>query len=135
MGIKYFLFLLGILSLTISSYAYADARLEKKLGLDINQAKQVQEIQKKYRKMFSAKRQEFNRESRKLRRARIDNDSSTIAQQEQITAKLQEELKQIRHNENEEIRQVLTAEQSKKFEEIIKQRKASVGSSRDAKQF
>ena len=134
MHIKHFLIVLGIFFL-FSSYGYADARLEKKLGLDTNQARQVQQIQKQYRRKFSSKRQELNREHRKLRRARIANDSSKIAQQERITAKLEVELKQIRLNENDQIRRVLTAEQRKEFEEVIGQRRASVGSSRDARIF
>jgi len=132
MRIKCFLIVFGVLSL-FSSYGYADARLEKKLDLNTHQAKQVQEIQKKYRRQFSAKRQEFNTESRKLRRARNAHDSSQIAQQEKITAQLQEELKSIRLNEHEEIRGVLTPEQREKFEKVIQQQKDSVGSSRDAR--
>jgi len=95
----------------------------------------VQQIQKQYRKQFSSKRQQFNRELRKLRRARIKYDSSKMAQQERITAKLQEELRQIRFNENEDIRRVLNSAQRAKFEEIIQQRRASLGSSRDTKIF
>lgn len=97
MRIKYFLLVLSTLFL-FSSYGYADARLEKKLGLDTDRARQVQEIQKKYRRKFSAKRQEL-------------------------------------HSENEQIRRVLTPEQRNKFEQVIQQRRASVGSSRDTRNF
>ena len=72
---------------------------------------------------------------RKLRRARIKHDSSTMAKQEKVIAKLREELKQIRQSENAEIRRVLNSEQRRKFEEVIQQRRASVGSSRDANIF
>lgn len=89
----------------------------------------------KYRQEFKVKRQELHKESRKLRRARNDNDSTVIAQQEQITDKLKRELKQIRLNENDEIRHILTPDQLEKFEEIVQQRKDSVGSSRDEKDF
>ena len=116
-----------------TSTGYADAPLKTTLGLDMEQAQQVQAIQKKYRRPFSAKRQELNRERRKLRRARNENDSSQVAQQEQITAQLQDELQHIRRKENEEIRQVLTPDQRQKFEAVLQQRKASVGSSRDAR--
>ena len=134
MNIKHFLIVLGTLFL-ISSFAYADARLEKTLGLDTNQARQVQQIQKKYRREFSSKRQELNRELRKLRRARIANDSRTMAQQERITAKLEEELRQIRTRENDQIRRVLSSAQRAQFEDVIQQRRAAVGSSRDARIF
>ena len=134
MNIKHFLIVLGTLFL-FSSFAYADARLEKTLGLDTNQARQVQQIQKKYRREFSSKRQELNRELRKLRRARIANDSGTMAQQERITARLEEELRQIRLNENDQIRRVLTSAQRAQFEDVIQQRRSSVGSSRDTRIF
>ena len=134
MNIKYFLLVLGALFL-FSSYGHADARLEKKLNLDTERARQVHEIQKKFRPKFSSKRQALHRELRKLRRARNQNDSSQIAQQERITEKLQEELKQIRLTENDQIRRVLTPQQRKEFEEIIQQRRASVGSSRDSRYF
>jgi hypothetical protein len=87
MHIKHLLLVLGSLFL-FSSYGYADAPLKSKLGLNTEQAKQVQEIQKKYRRKFSAKRQELHRERRKLRRARLENDSNAMAQQEKIIAKL-----------------------------------------------
>jgi periplasmic protein CpxP/Spy len=121
-------------ALLFSGAALADAPLKSSLGLDTNQAKQVQEIQKKYRRPFSAKRQELHREERRLRRAKIDNDSGAIAKQERITAKLQAELKEIRDNENDEIRAVLTSEQRLKFEEVLKQRDEAAGSSRDVKE-
>ena len=121
--------------LLMAGSAYADAPLKSSLDLDTEQARQVQEIQKSYRRTFGAKRQEMNRESRKLRRARNANDSALIAQQETIVAGLQEELRAIRSAENEEIRKLLTPEQNKKFDQVIEQRRAMVGSSRDASVF
>ncbi|MEM8817087.1 MAG: hypothetical protein AAFX56_09365 [Pseudomonadota bacterium] len=118
--------------LLMGSAASADAPLKSSLGLDTDQAREVQLIQKSYRRSFSAKRQEMNRESRKLRRARADNDSAVIAQQEAIVAELQAELRAIRNSENEDIRKLLTPEQNLKFDEVIEQRRAMVGSSRDA---
>ena len=113
--------------------AYADAPLKSSLGLDTDQARQVQEIQKKYRREFAATRQEMNRESRKLRRARNENDSALIAQQETIVAELQSRLRAIRSAENDEIRAVLTPVQALKFEQVIEKRRAMVGSSRDTR--
>lgn len=131
---RYFVIVVSALLLWSSS-GYADASLESALGLDINQARQVQDIQKKYRPQFSASRQELNREERKLRRARIERDSAQIAQQESIVEKHLAELKHIRMNENEEIRRVLTPEQRLKFEKVLQQRKETVGSSRDDKRL
>ncbi len=60
----------------------ADQPLQSALNLDIEQARQVDAIQAKYRQPFAAKRQERNQELRKLRRARIANDSKQMAEQE-----------------------------------------------------
>jgi len=113
----------------------ADASLKSALGLSMDQARQADEIQAAYRPKFAAKRQEQNRELRVLRRARIANDSKQVAEQEKVTERLHEELKQIRMHEDGEIRKLLTPEQSKKFDDYLKLRKEMVGSSRDAKDF
>ena len=113
----------------------ADATLKGTLDLNIEQARAVDTIQAKYRAPFASKRQEHNHEARKLRRARIANDSQGIAQQEAVVDRLHGELKQIRMTEDEEIRRVLSPEQRKKFEDYLKLRKEMVGSSRDAKDF
>ncbi len=113
----------------------ADQPLQSALNLDIEQARQVDAIQAKYRQPFAAKRQERNQELRKLRRARIANDSKQMAEQERIANRLHEELKQIRVNEDEEIRRVLRPAQLQKFEEYRKLRKEMIGSSRDDKDF
>lgn len=113
----------------------ADQPLKSALDLDVEQARQVDAIQAKYRQPFAAKRQERNQELRKLRRARIANDSKQMAEQEQVTNRLHEELKQIRVSEDEEIRRVLRPAQLQKFEEYRKLRKEMVGSSRDDKDF
>jgi len=123
------LILIGLASL--SGTALADAKLKGTLGLSIEQARQVEEIQAQHRPKFAAKRQERNRELRVLRRARIANDSAQIAKQETMTAKLHEELKQIQMHEDAEIRRVLTPEQSRKFDGYLKLRKDMAGSSRE----
>ncbi|MCW5964595.1 MAG: hypothetical protein KIT83_11200 [Bryobacterales bacterium] len=112
--------------------AFADAPLKSALGLTIEQARQVDEIQAKHRLQFASKRTERNTELRKLRRARLANDSKTIAEQEAITDKLLDQLRAIRASEDDAIRKLLNPEQEKKFEDYIKQRKEMVGSSRDA---
>lgn len=113
----------------------ADQSLKSALSLDVEQARQVDAIQAKYRVPFAAKRQVQNQELRKLRRARIANDSKQMAEQEQVTNRLHEELRQIRVNEDEEIRRVLRPAQLQKFEEYRKLRKEMIGSSRDDKDF
>lgn len=127
--------LLGSGLLLMAGAAHADAPLKSSLDLNTDQAKQVQQIQKTYRRTFGAKRQEMNRESRKLRRARSDNDSALIEQQETIVADLQAEMRAIRTAENDEIRKLLTPEQNLKFDQVIEQRRAMVGSSRDTNVF
>lgn len=134
MSVKYLLLVVGALFLA-GGVAHADESLRTSLSLSMDQAKQVDDIQKKYRKPFAAKRQELNKEMRVLRRARIANDSAGVARQEKITAKLREELRAIRAKENDEIRAVLTPEQRVKFEQVLAQRKEMIGSSRDEREL
>jgi Spy/CpxP family protein refolding chaperone len=134
MSVKYLLLVVGALFLG-SGVAQADPTLKSKLSLSMEQAKQVDDIQKKYRKPFAAKRQELNKEMRVLRRANIANDSAAVARQEKITAKLRDELRAIRQKENDEIRAMLTAEQRVKFEQVLAQRKEMIGSSRDEREL
>lgn len=113
----------------------ADATLKGTLGLSVDQAREVDAIQARYRQPFAAKRQVQNQELRKLRRARIANDSKLMAELQVVTERLHAELRQIRMKEDEEIRRVLTPAQKVKFDEYLKLRKEMVGSSRDAKDF
>jgi len=118
MSVKYLLLVVGALFLA-GGVAQADPTLKAKLSLTMEQAKQVDDIQKKYRKPFAAKRQEYNKEMRALRRANIANDSAGVARQEKITAKLRAELVAMRKKENDEIRAVLTPAQREKFEQLL----------------
>jgi Spy/CpxP family protein refolding chaperone len=127
-------FALGVLFL-LGSVALADQSLKSALGLSVDQAKTVDTIQATYRRPFAAKRQERNAELRKLRRAKLANDSKAIAELEKTTAALHEQLRQIRLEESAEIRKVLNPEQNRKFDAYIEQRKAMVGSSRDEADF
>lgn len=129
--------ILSVLSslLLFSSSGYADAPLHKSLGLDIEQAKQVKDIQAKYRSQIRPVRSELHREQRKLRRAKKDFDSATIVQQEKIIPTLQAKFKQIQESENTEIRALLTPEQSVKFDTVLDQRKEAIGSSRDVNEY
>lgn len=124
--------LLFCIGLTVfSGFAMADAPLKTVLGLNVDQAKEVAEIQGEYRRVYAAKRGEHNREARALRRAKTANDAEAIVVQERVVAKLREELVQIKASEDEAIRKVLNAEQNKKFDEYIAKRDGMAGSSRD----
>jgi hypothetical protein len=117
--------------LALAQPAQADQSLETALGLSRDQAHAVMAIEARFRPVFAAKRGDFNRESRVLRRAHIARDSAGIARQEPVVAALQQELRQIREAENEKIRAVLTPAQRTRFETVLEQRKAMHGSSRD----
>ena len=110
MYIKNFLLVLTALFF-ISGLSYADAPLKSALGLSMDQAKAVSEIQKRARKPYRSKRGEFTREERKLRRARKANDSALVAKQQRITEKLRAEVRQLKLAEDQAIRDVLTPEQ------------------------
>jgi len=118
MSVKYLLLVVGALFLG-SGVAHADPTLKARLSLSMEQAKQVDDIQKKYRKPFAAKRTAYMKEMRALRRANIANDSAGVARQEKITAKLREDLRVMRKQENDEIRAVLTPAQREKFEQLL----------------
>lgn len=111
----------------------ADAPLKSALGLDVEQARQVDEIQSGYRRQYAVKREVRNREERVLRRARIANDSKQMAVQEKVVSELNAELREIKANEDAAIRKLLTAEQSKRFDAYLKTRNDMVGSSRDVR--
>ncbi len=114
---------------------FADQPLKSALDLSMDQARQVTEIQAVYRKQFAAKRQERNTELRKLRRARLANDSAQTAALEKVTESLLNDLRGIRAAEDAAIEKLLTPEQRRKFEAYRKLRKEMVGSSRDDREL
>jgi Spy/CpxP family protein refolding chaperone len=122
-------------STVFSGDGLADAPLKTTLGLDIEQARQVDEIQSAHRRQYAAKRGEHNREARALRRARTANDSEQIAIQEEKVAQLKVELREIKASEDAAIQKLLTPEQSEKFAAYIEKRNAMVGSSRRMSEF
>ena len=128
-----------ILSITLlsviacSNLAFADAPLKSALGLDMDQARKVAEIQSVYRKQYASVRTHHNNEERALRRARLANDSKLVASQEKVVSGLKAKLRQIKANEDAEIRKVLNPEQNKKFDAYIELRENMVGSSRDVR--
>lgn len=116
-----------------SQAAIADAPLKARLGLDMDQAKSVDEIQARYRKAFRAKRGPYHREQRALRRAKKANDGAAVAKHEPVVAALKAELRDIILTTDDEVRAVLTPTQLAKFEAYILERNAMVGSSRDVR--
>jgi len=113
----------------------ADAPLKSALGLTMDQAHQTDAIQAKYRRPHAAKRTERDTQLRKLRRARIANDSAAVAREEPIARRLHEEMMAIQAQEDKEVRALLTPEQGKKFDSYLQQRRAMHGASRDDKEF
>ena len=118
-----------------SGSAYADKPLKSALDLNIEQAKQVAAIQQEARNAIRKPRGELHRKQRELRRAKVANDSAAIARLEQEILPLQEEMRQIHAQEEQQIRALLTPEQTAKYEQWLKERDAMVGSSRDVKEY
>ncbi|MCB9384947.1 MAG: Spy/CpxP family protein refolding chaperone [Bryobacterales bacterium] len=113
--------------------AFADAPLKTALDLDMDQARQVTEIQSRYRKKYAVVRGEEAREERAMRRAKLANDAETMAAKEEVVNDLKAQMRQIKDNEDADIRKVLTPEQNEKFDAYIERREAMVGSSRDVR--
>ena len=121
---KYLSLVVGALML-FAGAANAET-LKSALDLSMDQAKQVSDIEAKYRKPFAAKRTALNTEMRAMRRAKIANDSALLAEKEAMTAKMADELYGIRMARNEEIRGVLNPQQVALFEaELVKLHESS----------
>ena len=118
----------------ITSVALADAPLKTTLDLSIEQAAQVEKIQKKTRDDVRPVRGDLKREERALRRAKTANDADAITEQEKTIEPLRQKLASIFEAESELIRALLTPEQKIKYEKYLKERNGMVGSSRDVKQ-
>ena len=123
--------LLGLTAFT--GAVFADAPLKTALDLTVEQARQVDEIQATHRLRYAEQRGKTNTEERKLRRARIANDSQQIAILEKSTEEMKAELRKVKESEDAAIRDVLTPEQNTEFDAYIEQREAMVGSSRDVR--
>lgn len=113
----------------------ADQPLASALGLSTEQARKVNDVEARYRKQFAAQRQEFNRESRALRRARLAYDSAEMARLEQVTETMRQGLVGLRQRWDDDIRAELTGDQLSAFEAHIELRRQMAGSSRDARLF
>ncbi len=119
----------------VTSAALADAPLKTALDLDIDQAAQVDTIQKNSRDAVRPVRGELKREERALRRAKTGNDAEAIAKQEKAIEPLHRKLAEIFESEAEEIRALLSPEQKIKYKKHLKERDEMVGSSRDVKEI
>jgi len=121
--------------LVFSSYAHADRPLKSALDLNTEQAATVAAIQKEARNAMRKPRGDLHRKQRELRRAKSANDSASIARLETEILPLQEKMKQVHDEEERKIRPVLTPEQTKKYDQWLKERDEMVGSSRDVKDY
>lgn len=126
---------LALLLVLAPGQGSADTPLTTALALSMDQSRAVNEIEAGYRKQFASQRQEFNRESRALRRARLAFDSAETARLEGVTEGLRQGLIRLRQAWDDEIRTQLTAPQKLAFEAHVEQRRQMAGSSRDERLF
>lgn len=118
-----------------STTALADAPLKSALGLSMDQAKAATEIHTKRFPAFQKKRGEYTDQMRKLRRARFANDSAAVEREDAIARRLHGEMMALMHEQDDEVRKLLTPEQSEKFDAYLKQRREMVGGSRDDREY
>jgi Spy/CpxP family protein refolding chaperone len=119
----------------LTNVTYADAPLKSALGLSIDQAAQVDEIEKQTREAIRPVRTELHREERALRRAQIANDSEAITRQEKLIEPLRKKMSALHESETQRVRAILTPEQNVKYDAHLKTRDEMVGSSRDVKEY
>ncbi len=122
-------------ALCASLPAHADAALHSRLGLDVEQSRQLASIEADYRRSFAALRQTYNRESRALRRAKLAHDSAETARIESVTDGLRAQLRELREAQDQRIVGLLRPEQLPRFEEYREERRQMHGSSRDERLF
>lgn len=123
------------LALAIPAACEADPPLHTSLQLSSAQARQTDAIEARYRKSMASVRQEFNRESRALRRARLAHDDAEASRLEGVVETLRQKMIALRNTTDEEIRAVLQPEQMDLFEAYLHQRRTLQGSSRDERVF
>lgn len=120
---------------SLATSAFADAPLKSALGLSMDQAHAVTAIERQHWPAYQAKRGQYTREARALRRANSQNDSAAVARQEPVVAALAAELKQLRDAQDAAIRAVLNPQQQQAFEDYLVQRREMVGGARDERIF
>jgi Spy/CpxP family protein refolding chaperone len=109
----------------------ADATLQSSLQLSPAQARQTDAIEARYRRAMASVRQDYNRESRALRRARLAHDEAEAARLEGLTDALRQRMVALRSATDDEIRGVLEPAQQGLFDAHLAQRRAMHGSARD----
>jgi hypothetical protein len=119
----------------LASTAHADPTLKSALDLSMEQARQVDEIQRQARDAVRPVRTELYREQRALRRAHLANDREAVVRQEALIEPLRLKLVGIYENETRQIRAVLTSEQNVKYDAWLKKRDAEVGNVRGVREF
>ncbi len=127
--------LLLAITLLWSTASLADASLTTRLGLDIDQSRQLADIEADYRREFASLRQVYNRESRALRRARLANDSAEVARLTTVTEGLRQQLIALRKAQDARIAALLRPEQEARFAAYVEERRQMDGSSRDERLF
>lgn len=115
--------------------ALADAALASRLALDTSQAKQLDSIEAEYRREFASLRQEYNRQARALRRAKLSNDAGETARLEAVTADLRAQLGVMRKAQDARITALLRPDQQPLFAAYVEERRQMHGSSRDERLF
>jgi hypothetical protein len=115
--------------------ALADSRLDQRLGLTPDQARQVSTVQGEHNRRFASLRQTYNREMRALRRARIANDSAETARLETVTNALKEDLRRLYQAEDDAVRALLQPSQFRAYDMWLAERAQMRGSSRDERIF
>lgn len=113
------------LAFVSSTTARADASLKSALDLSMDQARAATEIRDRRFPAFQKKRGEYHTQMRKLRRARIANDSAGVVREDAIARRLHAEMVALIHAQDDEIRTLLTPAQSKKFDAYLELQRAN----------
>lgn len=130
-----FTLLAWFLVLACPAVVYADAALASRLALDVEQSRQLSQIEAEYRREFASLRQEHNREARALRRARLANDAAETARLDNTTEDLRQRLIALRTNQDARISALLRPDQQARFAAYVEERRQMHGSSRDERLF
>lgn len=131
-----FVLVLGLAgALPLAGPARADAALSSRLGLDVAQSRSLDAIEAEYRRGFASLRQQHNRESRALRRARLAHDAAETARLEALVESLRGQLAAMRQAQDARIAGLLREEQKPRFEAYVAERRQMAGSARDERLF
>jgi len=109
-------------ALVLTGVAHAEAPLEQKLDLTMDQAKAVAEVEAEHRAAFRSVRGDLMRKLREQRAARHRKERADAEALELEIQPLREALREIRMREYAAIRAVLNAEQLEKYEALLVER-------------